>query len=804
MATTCIRMLLQTLLLAWLAICRAGPASAAPPALDIASEPILAGCVAAGGGPPVRSMPLVLPATTVPPAAIVPPAIAVPPATIAPSTSVVPPAIVVPPATAAAGADGATFTAFQAIYSRADWSGHFERYAVQADSAAALAAVAPAWDAGAILTGSAGNAPRPAPSARNIYTAVVQADGTLATVPFAWDALSSAQRAMLDRAPASGVRSRPDGMGRQRLDYLRGERALEGSVFRRRGSVLGDAVNSNPVYVGVAPAVERGAAYADFYARSKARRPVIYLGANDGMLHAFDAADGSELFAYVPDALFGTLNRLTSPAYVHTAYVDGPASAGEAYAGGTWKTVLVSGMGGGAQGVFALDVTDPLHFEAAGALWEFTDRDDPMMGNVSTRPQIARVRTGGSGGAAVLRDMAIVASGWNNYAADGHASSGGNGALFLLALDKPPSQPWRRNDNYYRLVTPISDPALPNGLSAPALVADADGVLRYAYAGDLQGNLWRFDLTGDAPWPGAVGPGPGKTPLFVARDAGGARQAIAQQPKVVFATGGGYLVLFGTGRMVEADDLLPGRFTPQSYYAILDTLADPPQLVAGRGDLTPRSLTGDDGAPALTLTGADLSDGSKGWYVDFLDAAATGERSLDSGVLTNGQLVLNTVLPGRTPCDATRSRSYVLDALTGLPSASMAAAAGGGSTGSAGSGGASGGGSGSGGGGTVAADSRITGRLAPDYALRPVLLRLPAPLPARGTAPGGAPAGPAPGSAASAAVASASRTVAIAVFSALGTTPVRSAGSLSVAAPSGRLSWREVVNWRELHAAARR
>jgi type IV pilus assembly protein PilY1 len=769
MATTRIRLLLRTLLLAllaWLASCRAGPASAAPPPLEIASEPILAGCVAAGGGPPVRGMPLVLPAT------------------------------------AGAGADAATFTAFQASYGRADWSGHFERYAVQADSVAVLAAAAPVWDAGVILTGTAGNPPRPAPSARNIYTAVAHADGTLTTAPFAWDALSGAQRAMLDRAPGAGARSRFDGMGRQRMDYLRGERTLEGSLFRRRGSVLGDAVNSTPVYVGVAPARERGAAYAAFYARSKVRRPAIYLGANDGMLHGFDAADGSELFAYVPDALFGTLNRLTSPAYVHTAYVDGPASAGEAYAGGAWKTVLVSGMGGGAQGVFALDVTDPLHFDAAGALWEFTDRDDPMMGNVATRPQVARVRTGGSGGAAVLRDMAIVASGWNNYAADGHASSDGNGALFLLALDKPPSQPWRRNDNYYRLVTPISDPARPNGLSAPALVSDADGVLRYAYAGDLQGNLWRFDLSGDAPWPGAVGPGPGKTPLFVARDAGGARQAIAQQPKVVFATGGGYLILFGTGRMLEADDRLPARFAPQSYYAILDTLATPAQLVEGRGDLTPRSLSGADGAPALTLTGTELSAGSKGWYIDFLDAAATGERSLDSGVLTDGQLALNTVLPGRTPCDATRSRSYVLDALTGLPSASMTAGASGGAGGGSAGGGAGGGSSG--GGGAAAADSRMTGRLAPDYAVRPVLLRLPAALPVRGAAPGGAPAGPAPGSSTSATVARASRTVAIAVFSALGTTPVRSGGSLSVAAPSGRLSWREVVNWRELHAAARR
>lgn len=768
------RLLLPRLPLpAWLAVlatlitCQPTLARATPPVLDIASDPILAGCVAADGGPPVRGTPLVLPVTSVTGDGV--PASTAAAATAAPSTSA-------PTSTSSAPS---TTTVFQASYSRGDWSGHFERYAVQAGSATSLAASAPLWDAGAILTGAAGRAPRPTPLARNIYTAIVQPDGALTTVPFAWDAISGAQRALLDRAPSTSVRSRSDGMGPQRLDYLRGVRALEGSVFRSRSSVLGDAVNSAPVYVGVAPAVERGAAYADFYARSKTRRAAVYLGANDGMLHAFDAADGGELFAYVPDALFGKLNRLTSPAYVHTAYVDGPASAGEAQLDGAWKTVLVSAMGGGAQGVFALDVTDPLRFDASGALWEFTDRDDPLMGNVTTRPQIARVRTGsggsgrggsGSSGAAMLRDVAVVASGLNNYAADGHANASGNGVLFLLALDKPPSQPWRLNDNYFRLITPITDPARANGLSAPALAVDAEGVLRYAYAGDLQGNLWRFDLTGNAPWPGAVGPGPAKTPLFVARDASGARQAIAQQPRLVYATGGGYLILFGTGRMVEAADRLPAHNTPQSYYAILDTLADPPQLVSGRGELTPRSLSGTDDAAALALTGAELSAGSKGWYLDFLHAGTTGERSLDSGVLTNGQLVFNTVLPGNSPCAATRSRSYALDALTGLPSMLMTAPASGG-------------------------DVRVTGRLAPDYAIRPIVLRLPGMTMAGGTAPAIVPSLTPPAT---------TRTVAITMFSTVGAVAVRSAGGLSVAAPSGRLSWREVVNWRELHAAARR
>src|SRR5471032_839590 len=189
-----------------------------------------------------------------------------------------------------------------------------------------------------------------------------------------------------------------------------------------------------------ASAAVQGVGYATFYARSKLRRAAVYLGANDGMLHAFDVVDGSELFAYVPDALIATLNDLTSPAYVHQAYVDGLASAAEAQVNGVWKTVLVSGMGGGAQGVFALDVSDPQQFAAgSGALWEFTDRDDPDMGNVVGLPQIAQFRAGASG----MRYFAVVASGLDNDADDGeiaHAgrTRAGNGALFLLALDKAP------------------------------------------------------------------------------------------------------------------------------------------------------------------------------------------------------------------------------------------------------------------------------------------------------------------------------------------------------------------------------
>jgi type IV pilus assembly protein PilY1 len=459
-------------------------AHAAAPVLEIASEPLKAACRVAA------------------------PAAEASPGTGAGSVdgaSLLRPAM--PPATASAG------DLFQASMSMADWGGHFARYALSARGAGSSATTM-VWEAGALLTGDAARAPSPLPADRKIFTSIVRPDGRLNTVPFEWGALSTEQRRYLDSAPAAGVES-ADSLGEQRLAFLRGDRLQEGKVFRVRSSVLGDSINSKPVYVGPAPP---GAA-------SAARPNVIYVGANDGMLHAFNAADGAELFAYVPNALVATLNGLPGPDYVHQAYVDGPAGAGEVMIAGANKTVLVSAMGGGAQGVFALDVTDPLRFADSGALWEFTDRDDAMMGNVTTPPQIAKLRTRMMAGVPVHRYFAVVASGLNNYAADGYADPSGAGALFLLALDKPRNKPWQLNDNYYRLITPITDAAQANALAAPVLAVDGTGALRYAYAGDLQGNLWRFDFSGGAPWRGAVGPGEGGTPLFVARDAGGTRDS---------------------------------------------------------------------------------------------------------------------------------------------------------------------------------------------------------------------------------------------------------------------------------------
>lgn len=701
--------------LAMLAVMMAACAHAAPPVLDIASEPLTAACRVASspagaaefdGASLLRAAP--------------------------------------PPASASAG------DLFQASIDMADWSGHFSRYVLSPGGAGSSFTPTAMWDAGALLTGDGARPPSPAPAARKIFTAIVQPNGALEMIPFEWSVLSAEQRQQLDRAPPPATGD--DALGEQRLAFLRGDRTREGTLFRNRSSVLGDSINSTPVYVGPATGAPPGT-----------RPNVVYVGANDGMLHAFNAADGSELFAYVPNALMSTLHRLTSADYVHQAYVDGPASAGEVVISSVGKTVLVSGMGGGAQGVFALDVTDPVRFaEGGGVLWEFTDRDDALMGNVTTRPQIAKLRTRTVAGVPIYKHFAVVASGLNNYASDGHASPTGKGALFLLALDKPRGAAWRLNVNYYRLMTPISDATLANALNAPVLVADRAGALRHGYAGDLQGNLWRFDFEGGAPWAGAVGPGAGGTPLFVARDDSGRRQPITQQPLLAYADGGGYLVLFGTGKLIEKADRTSASFAPQSYYAIRDSLRDPAEVITSRSQLTRRVLGGDTSAPPFSVHGAKMAFDSMGWYVDFLQAETTGERSIDSGVLAGGEVFFNTLLPGGDPCDKARSRTYALNVLTGLTRDGAVARL---PTPSS-------------------AEQPIAGQISDGYRSTPSLL------PVTSSRTPRDPTG---------------RTRLLKELAVANVTPQGSVvvGRVKLQLRAGRLSWREVGNWRQLHEAVK-
>jgi type IV pilus assembly protein PilY1 len=593
---------------------------------------------------------------------------------------------------------------------------------VQADGTLAYGA-APMWEASSLLEPGAGRA---------IFTSAPSG----ATVAFGWASLPPAWRALLDAG---------DGRGPLRTAFVRGEQGPTADPpLRPRASLLGDIVHSVPLIVGPPPAMAPSDGHAAFRAQFRERALTVYAGANDGMLHAFSAATGAELFAYIPAALIDALPALADPAYRARPYVDGSAAQADARIGGAWRSVLVAGMGMGARGVFALDITDPARFAGGrGALWEFGALDDPAMGHLRAPPLMARISAGPGGARSAPDDYAVLPSGMNNLSSDG------SGALFLLRLDKPAAAPWKAGSNYFRIGTRGSNALLANALSAPALVVQSDGSATRAYAGDLHGNLWRFDFATLS-----------AHRLFTARDAAGAAQPIAHAPKVVFAPGGGYLLVFATGKLIEEGDLLPPSFTAQSVYAILDAPAMAPDSTVSRADLAVRHLA--SAGTGFAIDGAAFSyagpDAKKGWTFDFPDARSDGERAAGSPVSFASALAIASIAPGAADAPGGGSRLYLLDALSGFAYDAGSGALPGAATGK---------------------------RTALDTALPLIVLDS-----GRQTGPRNPTGG-----------ALTTHRVTLLTPAQAGAAPP--ALQFEVRYPSGRLGWREVINWQELHQRAR-
>ena len=604
-------------------------------------------------------------------------------------------------------------------------------------------------------------------SLRPVYT--LDARGSL--MPLAWNRLDAEQRGAFEGGDGQA------GQGEARLAYLLGKRTHEvgqpGGFLRRRSGSLGAAPYGNLLYVGAPGLGVPGSGYGLHRKLLLQRRKMLYLGANDGLLHAFDARTGSELFAYLPQALLHAAAAAASTRYSPGPLLDGAAATAEVQASGRWKTVLVSGLGGGAQGVFALDITDPARFAQEGALWEFTDRDDKLMGNVRAPPAFARINMGGKEGAPAFRDFAVVASGYNNHADDGKDTTApaSAAAIFLLALDKAPGTPWQLGSNYFRLKVPVASDghggdadgtvgaeAVSQALGPPAVVPGADGEQVYIYAGDLQGNIWRLGMAGGPPWK----EGQARKLVFVARDVQGRRQPVTQRLNVAYAPGGGYVLLFGTGKLVEAADTWPSAFLPQSFYAVHDDLRESSHT-RSRADLEQRSLG--EAVGGVRVDGAELrytgSDAMRGWYLDFLHTAQTGERSVNSPVLAAGKVLFNTVLPGRDSCAKPATRLYVLDVLSGFAAD---------------------------GAGLVQAGAQ-TGRLFDGLARAPPLA-----LELNSTVGAVTASGRAEGR----------KELAVLQPGLPGAASGVGLKVVSAPLPARRLSWREVANWRELHEAAKK
>jgi len=328
------------------------------------------------------------------------------------------------------------------------------------------------------------------------------------------------------------------------LDYLRGDttnEAANGGTFRNRFAKLGDMVHSSPTF-------ENG---------------VLYAGGNDGMLHAFTAADdepyagavgGQELFAYVPNLVFDNLNQLADPNYTHKYFVDlTPSVKAGVDISGVSTTVLVGGLGKGGRGYYALNVTDPTSWTSEGAIddkvmWEYPKAGvtDDDMGYSFSKPAIV-----------ACNDPNV---GWIVIFGNGYNSQNGHAVLYIL------------NPGTGVIIRKI-DTGVDgcNGLStAVPIDVDYDNKVDYVYAGDLRGNVWKFDLTDSdyTNWEVAFYDGEEK-PLFQAQGPGGTTQPITAKPDVMYhPTEHGYMVLFGTGQYLGESDI--SDTTAQSFYGIWD------------------------------------------------------------------------------------------------------------------------------------------------------------------------------------------------------------------------------------------
>ncbi len=551
---------------------------------------------------------------------------------------------------------------YLATFNTETWAGELTAYPLNADGTLDPAE----WKAGELLT----NMTAPANN-RNIYTySEDSATSTYVGKTFEWANLDASQQAALN----TDYSGSPDSNGSLRVAYLRGDTSQEqqnGGIFRDRNALLGDIINSDPWYVGTQnygyaqlPGTE-GTDYLAYRSSSAYlnRTEVLYVGANDGMLHAFDAgkrdtsnsqSGGDELFAYVPNGVYDKLSGLTDPGYVHTYYVDGPPRATDAYLDldnngiYEWETILVGSLGAGGKGIFALRVTDPDNFTADDVLWEISPSTTGYaeLGYVLDQPFIVRMANG--------QFCAVFGNGYE----------GTSGKAVLYVADLTDGS----------LIASIDVGGTNNGLSGVAPIdydsGVQDSIVDYVYAGDLQGNLWKFDVTDNTPsnWVSAYG----TDPLFIAKDSSGNLQPITARPEVAKATAStadsdNVMVFFGTGKYFETGDNVvddpadPNDPYVQTMYGIYDSGLE--VAVTDRSDtkfrlveqeiLVETTVSGND-VRALSDYPVDYSASGKdrGWYLDLVSPVngIEGERVVERAQAYSGYLIYVTLIPSDDIC----------------------------------------------------------------------------------------------------------------------------------------------------------
>lgn len=553
---------------------------------------------------------------------------------------------------------------------------------------------------------------------RNIYTFSASATDKLKL--FTWANLTATEQAYFTNPAVStlsqfcavgitclSASDQTAAQGSNLVNYLRGDRTNEGvstentKYYRLRSHVLGDIVNAEAVYVKGSLFNYGDKGYSAFVTSNATRQGMVYVAANDGMLHAFYAADGTgtiqggnEAWAYIPSLVLPKLYKLADKNYanLHEYFVDGTPVVSDICVSNcsvastdpaVWKTILVGGLNGGGRGYYALDITDPLNPKA---LWEFTNTN---MGYTYGNPKITKLKDG--------TWVVLVTSGYNNV-----APGDGKGYLYVLnaatgalvtsvnstgiittgvgsgsGTTTPITTTVAGNSVTLCAASSGTPSACPSGLAQIAVKVvntSSDNTAIAVYGGDLYGNLWRFDINNDI---GASGYD--AQLLATLRNSSGI-QPITTKPELG-TVNGSQIVYVGTGRYMGTSDL--GDTSVQSIYGIKDPLAtnttpstaiyDNPRTLTEFVQQTITITTCPAGSPStICTTGQSVRTSSNnsvnfaadnGWFFDLPD---TGERANTNPTLGLGTLGFTTNVPNSSACTVGGfAYRYFLDYRTG-------------------------------------------------------------------------------------------------------------------------------------------
>lgn len=568
---------------------------------------------------------------------------------------------------------------FQSTFHSVDWYGELARY--QLDLLTGVQSVNADWSQSGTVYANAASKTQTSPlldnrlyTQRQIYTYDPATAGS-SLVAFNWSSLSPSIQNMfkigaigsLSQMCASGttcldptaqIDSTTAGAatgagGINLVNFIRGDRSNEGpdstSYYRQRTHVLGDIVNSQAVYIKAPMYNYSDTGYSTYKANNAARQGAVYVGANDGMLHAFNSDNGAELWAYIPSMLLPNLYKLADKNYnsKHTPYVNATPQQSDAYFDGAWHTILVSGLGRGGQGFFALDVTSPT---SPSVLWEFTSDTSK---NAS---YIKDADLGYSYGTPVITKLSdgtwavIVTSGYNNNEV---AGASGHGMVWVLNA--------KTGAIIKKIDTGAGSSTAPAGLArilGYSETASTNNTAPAIYGGDLLGNVWRIDIS---VLTAAGGSAPVQL-LATLKDASNTAQPVTSRPQLG-KVGKHRVVFVGTGEYLGVSDI--STTGVQSLYAIKDTDTSYGSPRANTCNATTisscfvqQAYTDSGGTRIATSTvsyGVNF-DTMNGWYVDLPES---GERANTDPALQLGTLVFTTNVPDTSSACSAGGSSYI-------------------------------------------------------------------------------------------------------------------------------------------------